>query len=209
MRSLILCNVSSEGRRVRPMTWTRALLSTAALACAVITTSAQSNPAPSSSTATAPANQMQDKATSPAQQTKTTNTKADGDYVGSDTCVTCHEDQGRRFNRTAMGKAMAHPHSPDEAHGCESCHGPGRAHVEAGGTKDSIPVRFTEDSKNTVAEKNFACNATPAETSFSGEAARTNRAPWLAWIATRRTRNFILHCPMRRALTRRSRKTKV
>ena len=155
--SLILCIVSSEGRQARSMTWTRAILITAALACAVITTAAQSNPAPSNATATDPANQMQDKGALPAQQVKTVNTTADGDYVGSETCVTCHEEQARRFNRTAMGKAMAHPHSPDEAHGCESCHGPGRAHVDAGGTKDSIPVRFTEDSKNTVAEKNFAC----------------------------------------------------
>ena len=137
------------------MTWTRAVLITAALAISVITTSAPSNSA--NSIATAPASQSQDQTTSPAQTSKTADTKADGDYVGSDTCVTCHEDQSRRFNQTAMGKAMAHPHTPDEAHGCESCHGPGRTHVEAGGTKDTIPFRFTEDSKNTVAEKNFAC----------------------------------------------------
>ena len=68
---------------------------------------------------------------------------ADGDYVGSETCITCHQDQDRRFKNTIMGKAMAHPHSPEEARGCESCHGPGRAHVEAGGGKDTIPIRLS------------------------------------------------------------------
>jgi len=139
------------------MTWTRALLIMALAGFAAVSTSSQSNPAIPSSTGTVFATQTQDLTAAPAQQAKSFDTKADGDYVGSDTCVTCHEDVGRRFNRTAMGKAMAHPHTPDEAHGCESCHGAGRGHVEAGGGKDTIPVRFTEDSKNTVAEKNFAC----------------------------------------------------
>jgi len=81
----------------------------------------------------------------------------DGDYVGSDTCVTCHHDQERRFKNTIMGKVMQHPRNPMEARGCESCHGPGRAHVEAGGGKETIGVRFGKDSPNSVAEKNAAC----------------------------------------------------
>jgi DmsE family decaheme c-type cytochrome len=141
-----------------PMTGTRALLLTTVLGFALTTTLAQSNP-PTSNASFADASgiQSQEQTASTGQAAKSADTKADGDYVGSDTCITCHEDQSRRFNRTAMGKAMAHPHTPDEARGCESCHGPGRVHVEAGGSKDTIPVRFTEDSKNTVAEKNFAC----------------------------------------------------
>ena len=83
--------------------------------------------------------------------------KGDGDYVGSDTCIACHEDQNRRFKNTVMGKVFAHPRTPDEAHGCEACHGPGKGHVDAGGGKGTIPVRFTSDSTNTVAEKNAAC----------------------------------------------------
>jgi DmsE family decaheme c-type cytochrome len=82
---------------------------------------------------------------------------ADGDYVGSETCITCHEDQQRRFKNTIMGKVMAHPRTPLEARVCEACHGPGRAHVEAGGGKETIPVRFGKDSKNSVAEQNAAC----------------------------------------------------
>jgi len=82
----------------------------------------------------------------------------DGDYVGSETCITCHDDQNRRFKNTVMGKAMlGNPHTPEEARGCESCHGPGRTHVEAGGGKETIPIRFGKDSKNSVAEQNAVC----------------------------------------------------
>jgi DmsE family decaheme c-type cytochrome len=83
--------------------------------------------------------------------------QAGGDYVGMDTCKTCHEEQYNTFMQTAMGRAFVKPRTPLEAHGCEACHGPGRAHVEAGGGKDTIPYRFTKDSRNTVEEQNWVC----------------------------------------------------
>src|SRR6201984_747407 len=39
----------------------------------------------------------------------------------------------------------------------EHRHGPGRAHVEAGGGKETIGIRFGKDSHNSVAEQNAAC----------------------------------------------------
>jgi DmsE family decaheme c-type cytochrome len=88
-----------------------------------------------------------------------TPTKSDaGGYVGSHVCVTCHEDQAHRFKNTVMGKIMMlNPHTPEEARGCEACHGPGQAHVEAGGGKDTIPIRFGKDSNNSIAEQNAVC----------------------------------------------------
>ena len=193
------------------MTWTRSVLALAALAAAAVVTSAQSNsPSSSFSQTGASAEQIQDKSVAPPSQETSLPAKGDGDYVGSDTCVTCHEEQGRRFNKTTMGKAMARPHTPDEAHGCESCHGPGRTHVEAGGTKETIPVRLPKTRKTQWPRKTSpAHNATPAKTSCSGWEALTNRGPLLASTATKRIRSVIPPCPMSHASTHRLRKTAV
>ena len=50
-------------------------------------------------------------------------------YAGSDTCLVCHEDKGTSLNGTPHAQAK-NPRSPAATHGCESCHGPGQAHVD-------------------------------------------------------------------------------
>lgn len=95
---------------------------------------------------------------SPPDQTAAKNAPGTSDYVGSDACRTCHEDQFNRFKRTVMGKVFLNgPRTPVEKQVCESCHGPGKAHVEAGGGKDTVVVRFAKDSRNTAEEQNAAC----------------------------------------------------
>ncbi|HTR64192.1 MAG TPA: DmsE family decaheme c-type cytochrome [Terriglobales bacterium] len=86
-------------------------------------------------------------------------TARDGDYVGSEVCVTCHADQQKSFVHTVMGNALAHAKSPLAARGCEACHGPGKAHVDAGGGRETILVDFTKESKTPVEEQNRACLA--------------------------------------------------
>ena len=48
-------------------------------------------------------------------------------YQGSETCATCHEDTVHEFLRTAHATAAGW----NTETGCEQCHGPGQAHVEA------------------------------------------------------------------------------
>jgi DmsE family decaheme c-type cytochrome len=54
-------------------------------------------------------------------------------FVGADTCLTCHDD--RAVHDTAHGRAI-NARTPMAQLGCESCHGPGKAHVDAGGDPD-------------------------------------------------------------------------
>jgi len=57
-------------------------------------------------------------------------------YVGEETCLTCHDDK-KAVNGTPHGMT-GNPETPAATHGCESCHGPGQAHVDGGGDKSQI-----------------------------------------------------------------------
>src|SRR4051812_24374727 len=49
-------------------------------------------------------------------------------YVGTETCATCHTGYDTSINATKHGQAK-NARTPAAAMGCESCHGPGEAHV--------------------------------------------------------------------------------
>lgn len=53
----------------------------------------------------------------------------DAALVGSETCLDCHEKIGAAFSKTMHGLAFSKDGS-EGALTCESCHGPGSAHVE-------------------------------------------------------------------------------
>ena len=76
-------------------------------------------------------------------------------YAGSDTCVMCHEAEGNSLKATKHGQA-ANPKAPAAMHGCESCHGPGQAHVDDD-AKGHI-VKFGTLTPSQVSETCLTCH---------------------------------------------------
>jgi DmsE family decaheme c-type cytochrome len=80
-------------------------------------------------------------------------------YVGAETCQGCHEDAFNDFAKTRMGRLfLKHPRDTWEKQGCESCHGPGQAHVDAGGGKGvGGMISFAKDDPTPLARRNAIC----------------------------------------------------
>ena len=79
------------------------------------------------------------------------------DYLGSETCRACHEEQFNSFSKTAHSR-LARASWKSERQGCESCHGPGKAHVEGGG--DGTKIRsFENETAKQISEKCLSCHA--------------------------------------------------
>lgn len=66
--------------------------------------------------------------------------------VGMDTCATCHEEVARQFERSIHG-ALAGFEYRTAHEKCESCHGPGSAHIESGSADDIIGFKDGWDPK--------------------------------------------------------------
>jgi len=87
-------------------------------------------------------------------------------YVGEETCLTCHEDQKKGYHGSPHGRA-ANPRSPMAAKGCESCHGPGQAHVDGGGDKTKIRNPKTLSPRE-ASETCLSCHNRSAHNDWAG-----------------------------------------
>lgn len=77
-------------------------------------------------------------------------------FVGAKVCMTCHASHAEAFSKTLMGRiAKTQPGKFD----CENCHGPGSAHVKAGGGRGvgGIISFRPEDRTRTAEENNTIC----------------------------------------------------
>ena len=77
-------------------------------------------------------------------------------FVGQETCATCHEDVVKKFGTNPHSR-LALEHA-GKGVTCESCHGPGQAHVEGGGDVTKIK-RFDKLSTKQIDETCLSCHA--------------------------------------------------
>jgi DmsE family decaheme c-type cytochrome len=93
------------------------------------------------------------------QQASTSPSKAavdSTDFVGQETCATCHEDVVKKFGTNPHSR-LALEHA-GKGVTCESCHGPGKAHVEGGGDVTKIK-RFDKLGTKQIDETCLGCHA--------------------------------------------------
>jgi DmsE family decaheme c-type cytochrome len=75
-------------------------------------------------------------------------------FVGAKVCMTCHADKAAAFGKTLMGRIGKTQKGKFD---CENCHGPGSAHVKAGGGRGvGGIISFRPNDLSRTAEQNNA-----------------------------------------------------
>jgi DmsE family decaheme c-type cytochrome len=93
-------------------------------------------------------------------------------YAGTDTCVTCHTAEGESL------KGSKHAHaknlrSPASTHGCESCHGPGQAHVDDEAKGNILKIR--EMKPDEISQTCLTCHNRGDHGGWEGSAHESRR----------------------------------
>jgi DmsE family decaheme c-type cytochrome len=94
----------------------------------------------------------------PKSDSKTSADSGQSQYVGSEVCKTCHEDIYDNWEKTPHWKTMLDTNGGPSHQGCESCHGPGSAHVAGGGDITKI-FRFETASTKEINDRCLGCHA--------------------------------------------------
>jgi len=92
----------------------------------------------------------------PAAARQRSSAPVDAAFVGEKVCLTCHTSQNAAFEKTLMGRIGK---TQKGKFACENCHGPGSAHVKAGGGRGvgGIISFRPEDQARTAEENNAVC----------------------------------------------------
>jgi DmsE family decaheme c-type cytochrome len=88
----------------------------------------------------------------------------DAQYVGQEQCAACHEETVAQFNESIHGQKGFEKRSN---HSCETCHGPGKAHVDAGGGKGTM-VTIKTMTKEKQSEMCLTCHDRGSKSDWAG-----------------------------------------
>ena len=103
----------------------------------------------------------------PASPVATASAPQANGFVGDDTCSTCHDSEAKGLHLSLHGKAQnARTPAAKTNQSCESCHGPGQAHVDTG-DKTKIK-RFTAMSARDVNATCLSCHTKSSHADFEG-----------------------------------------
>jgi DmsE family decaheme c-type cytochrome len=80
-------------------------------------------------------------------------------FLGSNVCKTCHADIWSNFYKNPHFISVASGKEPPDRTGCEGCHGPGEAHVAAGGGSKTIPRAFSLMAPAQILDTCLTCHA--------------------------------------------------
>src|SRR5215468_602045 len=77
-------------------------------------------------------------------------------YVGAETCKTCHEDVAKGYDKGPHWKTTLAKHQGPQWQGCESCHGPGKEHAES--ADPAKIIRFPSLSREDASKRCLGCH---------------------------------------------------
>jgi len=83
-------------------------------------------------------------------------------YVGEDTCKTCHDDLAKSWEHTAHYRTLLDKNAGPDHKGCEGCHGPGKAHVDGGGDITKI-ISFKKLTPKQASDRCLTCHSYGSE----------------------------------------------
>lgn len=94
-------------------------------------------------------------------------------YVGAETCKTCHEEIFNGLQRTPHSQSHIKEKGGVEVQACETCHGPGASHVESGGDVSKI-FTFKNKTATAVSDRCLSCHSRNHEQSGFADSAHAS-----------------------------------
>lgn len=81
-------------------------------------------------------------------------------FAGPEVCAACHPDWNETYLKTPHAGPLDDPARPPQQRACEACHGPGQAHVDAGGGEaGNLQTFATEEPADVRSAPCLACHA--------------------------------------------------